>query len=248
MSQKEQRDIYRDHAEEYDRLISAEDCDGRLLPSLAAITPLQDQIVLDVGTGTGRIARLLIAGARHILGVEPSPAMLDVARRHLQACGRQNFELHLGAAEQLPIAAAVADVAIAGWVFGHFRYWMPDDWQVSVQRAIDEMDRCVRPGGTVIIIETLGTGTSDPKPPSPQLAEYYGWLEGRGFVRSTVRTDYRFDDVETTATVCGFFFGPALADQIRAQRWSRVPECTGLWSRPQRSVPATRAGATPPRQ
>ena len=235
MGQKEQRDIYRDHAEEYDRLICAEDCDGRLLPSLMSITPLPDRVVLDVGTGTGRIARLVLAHARHVVAVEPSPAMLDIARRHLAASGRTNFELHLGSADRLPIASAVADVAIAGWVFGHFRYWMPDGWQSSVQQALDEMDRCVRPGGTLILIETLGTGTPDPKPPSPQLAEYFQWLEAHGFVRSTLRTDYCFPDVETAATVCGFFFGPALANQIREQRWSRVPECTGLWSRPQRA-------------
>ena len=233
-SENDQRDIYRDHAEEYDRLIAAEDCDGLLLPSLDAIAPLQDQVVLDVGTGTGRIARLVGSHARRVLGVEPSPAMLDIARRHLQASGRQNFDLHLGSADRLPLASAVADVAIAGWVFGHFRYWMPDSWQVSVQQAIDEMNRCLRPGGTLIVIETLGTGTADPKPPSPQLAEYYQWLESQGFARRTLRTDYCFPDVETAATVCGFFFGPTLADTIRMQRWSRVPECTGLWSRRQR--------------
>ena len=230
-SQQEQRDIYRDHAEEYDRLINAEDCDGLLLPSLTAVAPLQGRVVLDVGTGTGRIARLVREQAGRVLAVEPSPAMLAVARRHLQASGPQNVDLQLGSADRLPIDSGVADVAIAGWVFGHFRYWMPDDWGTSVQRAIDEMDRCVRPGGTVIVIETLGTGTSDPKPPSPQLAEYYAWLEAHGFARSTLRTDYRFTDVETAANVCGFFFGPTLADKIRAQGWSRVPECTGLWSR-----------------
>ena len=28
---------------------------------------------------------------------------------------------------------------------------------------------------------------------------------------------------------CGFFFGEAMVEEVRAHGWSRVPECTGVW-------------------
>ena len=45
-----------------------------------------------------------------------------------------------------------------------------------------------------------------------------------------IRTDYRFDDVDTAAAVTGFFFGDQFAARVRRESWRRVPECTGIWS------------------
>ena len=94
------------------------------------------------------------------------------------------------------------------------------------------MDQALRPGGAVAIIETLGTGETEPAAPTPGLADYYDWLEKeRGFQREVLRTDYVFPDVDTAASVTGCFFGPEFAERVRAERWTRIPECTGLWSR-----------------
>ncbi len=224
--------IYREHAEGYDRLICAEDTDGNLLPALEAIRACAGATVVDVGTGTGRLARLLVGRARHVVGVEPSQAMLAVARGHLERSGHAGWELHQGTAEALPVASASADLAVAGWVLGHLRRWRAGDWQAAIGAGLQEMNRCLRPGGATVVIETLGTGREEPAAPSPELAEYYAWLEERqGFTRHTLRTDYLFPDVDTAAEVCGFFFGADFAQRVLANRWSRVPECTGVWSR-----------------
>jgi ubiquinone/menaquinone biosynthesis C-methylase UbiE len=135
-------------------------------------------------------------------------------------------------ARELAIESASADVAVAGWVFGHLRYWWPQDWQQEIGRALDELTRVLRPGGMVIVVETMGTGEERAAPPNETLAEYYAWLEQtRGFSRRDIRTDYQFADVEEAARVLGFFFGPEKAELVRARGQTRVPECTGLWSR-----------------
>src|SRR5262249_8886990 len=124
------------------------------------------------------------------------------------------------------------DVAVAGWVFGHLRSWVAEAWREAVGRCIDEMGRAVRAGGAIIIIETLGTGALSPAPPTEALAEYYDWLErARGFARAAGRTDCLFPDVEIAARMTGFFFGPAFAERVYREGWTRVPECTGIWSR-----------------
>jgi ubiquinone/menaquinone biosynthesis C-methylase UbiE len=221
--------IYAQHADRYDELVAAEDCDQQLLPALESIATLRDRALLEVGVGTGRITRLVARHARQLVGVEREPAMLDVARRHLASLPQ--CTLQLGDAEALPVASGWADVAIAGWVFGHFRYWMPEAWRLRVGRALAEMKRALRPGGSLIVIETLGTGSLEPAPPSPELAEFYAWLEQeQGFARRAIRTDYAFPSVARAAEVTGFFFGAEFARRVLAEQWTRIPECTGIWS------------------
>jgi ubiquinone/menaquinone biosynthesis C-methylase UbiE len=221
--------IYREDAEEYDALISAEDVDGCLARELARRVPLDGARLVDVGAGTGRIARLLSARVAHVDLVEREAPMLAVAERRLRTLGFSSFTTHLADARRMPLADASADVAIAGWVFGHFRSWMPDDWRHQVGTALCEMKRIVRPGGHRVVIETLGTGHEKPRQDAA-LDEYFACLEGEhGFVRSWIRTDYAFADVETAARVAGRFFGDAMAERIRGERWSRVPECTAIF-------------------
>src|SRR5690606_32533569 len=115
---------------------------------------------------------------------------------------------------------------------GHFTGWYGDEWQTHAARAVAEMHRTAKPGGTLIIMETLGTGALEPAPPTAALAAYYAWLEGEhGFVRTEVATDYDFGSVARAVELCGFFFGPEMAERVRTNAWSRVPEWTGVWGK-----------------
>ena len=188
-------------------------------------------MIADVGAGTGRIARAIGARAEHIHLVERAAPMLKVAQERLAIEGITNTTLHEADARELPLETDAMDAAVAGWVFGHFRHWMPEGWEEEVDRAIAEMLRVVRPGGVVLVIETLGTGHETPRR-HEALDEYFARLEEHhGFSRDWIRTDYQFDDAESAAGVLGGFFGEAMAERIRAEQWARVPECTGVWAR-----------------
>ena len=222
--------IYQKHADEYDRLVNAEDCDHHLLPAIEQHVPLDAATVLEVGAGTGRITRLLVANGAKVFGSDQSPAMLQVAKAHLAALSGSGWWLACADGRTLPVISGWADLAIAGWVFGHQRGWNPTGWQAASKRGLDEMARALKPGGVTIIIETLGTGSEIPTAPSAELAEYYHWLETEhGFTRESLRTDYQFLSIDEAAAVTGFFFGEEFAARVRRESWLRVPECTGLW-------------------
>jgi len=224
--------IYECHAGEYDALVTAEDCDGNLLPALQSIVPLAGAAVLEVGAGTGRVTRLLLAAGARVVASEPALAMVAVAQRHTAHLPAARCVLLGADVLALPVRVGWADVAIAGWALGHLRSWHAGTWRETIARALAEMDRALRPGGTLIVIETLGTGEERPRPPRPESAEYYAWLEDeQGMERLAIRTDYRFPDPEAAARATGFFFGGEFAARVRREGWSRIPECTGLWWR-----------------
>lgn len=223
--------VYREHPEIYDELVRAEDTDGNLRRALLECCDVAGATVVESGAGTGRLTRLMLeAGAARMVATEIEPAMLALAEKSLASYG-DKLECLVADARSLPIEDNLADIAMAGWVFGHFRSWMPDNWRDEVGAAVSHLERVTRSGGTAIVIETLGTGTEVPAP-GADLLEYYQWLEqDRGFARRAIRTDYLFGSVEDAERVTGAFFGDDFATNVREQEWRRVPECTGVWTR-----------------
>lgn len=223
--------IYAARAAEYHQMIAAEDADGQLLPALERVAAPRGKRIVDLGTGTGRLPLLLGGQAARMVGLDLHRDMLlqnaEQRRRH----GGQ-WDLLQGDMRRLPFAAASADIVTAGWAIGHMRSWFADDWRSQIGQVLQEMQRVAAPGGALIILETLSTGSRAPMPPNAALAEYYDWLERDwGFRRDTIATDYHFASLDEAVARTEFFFGPELAARIRAEGWSRLPEWTGVWSR-----------------
>lgn len=222
--------IYDQHADMYDRLVACEDYQGNILPALRRVRPLDGLEVLEMGAGTGRLTTLLAPEVRRILACDRSAHMLTMASHNLRRRGLTNVALVAADNARLPVADASADLALAGWSFGHSTEWHADSWQFVVGQALSEMRRVLRPAGTAIIIETLGSGSETPAPPSAILAEYYRWLEAQGWQSSWIRTDYRFTSRTQADELTGFFFGAAIPT-IRNADGVVLPECTGIWWR-----------------
>lgn len=98
------------------------------------------QHVLDVGFGTGLVARealRLIGPEGRLVGVDPSPGMM-------QQAGAMGVELLTGRAEALPRPDASSDVVTMGYALRHL---------ADVQAAFAEFHRVLRPGGRVLVLE-----------------------------------------------------------------------------------------------
>jgi ubiquinone/menaquinone biosynthesis C-methylase UbiE len=224
------KEIYAHHAADYERLVAREDYQHNLYPALDRICTLSGLDVVELGAGTGRLTCLLAPVVNSIQAFDASQAMLDVATAKLKKMDLANWRVEGGDNRNLPLSEAVADVSIAGWSLGHFVGWYPDRWRAEIGYALAEMQRVLWPGGTAIILETLGTGFETPTPPNQALADYYNFLENeQGFSSTWIRTDYQFASLEEAEALTRFFFGEQLAHQVVANNWVILPECTGIW-------------------
>jgi ubiquinone/menaquinone biosynthesis C-methylase UbiE len=90
--------------------------------------------VLEVGCGTGLLLERMREFSAHARGLDLSEGMLHRARE-------RGLDVVLGSATDLPFEDASFDVACSFKVLAHVR---------DIERALYEMARVVRPGGTVV--------------------------------------------------------------------------------------------------
>ncbi len=221
------REIYQHHADRYDRLVSHEDHQGNLTRALLELMGPRPLDVVETGAGTGRLTRLLAPHARSVKAFDAAAPMIDVAKRLLPTV-EWGVALH----DALPVPDASADLALEGWAFGHALSWNPTGWRDDLQKWVRELERVVRPGGKLVLIETMGTGVDTPFAGGHSLEPFHAFVtDTLGFSHRALRTDYAFDSVDEAIDTLGFFFGERLISRIREHRWKVVPECTGLYWR-----------------
>ncbi len=219
--------IYRIMASEYDAMISRQ---PDLAPALREIRTWTGLDVLDLGAGSGRLSRAIAPEARSLVCTDRSEVMLALLERVLEASGTpRNWRTVAADHRALPFDDGVFDVAVAGWTIGYVANADNPSAASDLDRILGELRRVLKPGGTIVIAETMGTGTESPAAP-PFLLPYYAALEQRyGFSHRTFRMDYRFASPEEAKSHTAFFFGDALADQIERHGWSTVPEFASIW-------------------
>ena len=107
--------------------------------------------LLDVACGTGRFLREVKANypRLHVTGLDLSPHYLSVARRELAPWSRTR--LVEGMAEAMPFVDAEFDIVTCIYLF----HELPP----RIRRAaVAEIRRVLRPGGTLIFVDSLQTG------------------------------------------------------------------------------------------
>jgi ubiquinone/menaquinone biosynthesis C-methylase UbiE len=93
--------------------------------------------VLDLGAGTGKLTRQLVALGADVVAVEPGDEMRRVLRRVLP-----DVELHAGGAEAIPLPDGSVDTVTVAQAFHWFHR----------PAAFAEMHRVLRPGGGYAVL------------------------------------------------------------------------------------------------
>lgn len=112
----------------------------------------REAILVDVGAGTGPVARAAVARWPTIraIAVEPSSGMLDLGRaeaaRSLDRSAVGRLSWVTGVAERLPIEDGSADIVLSSFVYQYLR---------SRIAALREARRILRPGGAIAVVTWL---------------------------------------------------------------------------------------------
>jgi len=176
---------FADHAAEWDAIRSRHVAESEVEAAMLAMMHNRRLgHLLDIGTGTGRMAEIFAPTARRITALDRSPDMLRIARAKL-ADQPVPIDLVQGDFLDLPVADASVDTIVIHQAL-HFAH-EPD-------RAIGEAARVLRGGGHLLVVDfaphedeelrTLAAharlGFSD--------AQIRGWFASAGLLLETAQT------------------------------------------------------------
>jgi SAM-dependent methyltransferase len=101
------------------------------------LIPASAHTVLDLGAGTGKFTRALVARGLDVIAVEPLEEMREILQRQLP-----DVPAIAGTAEGIPLQDASVDAVTAAQAW----HW------VDESRALPEVARVLRPGGALCLI------------------------------------------------------------------------------------------------
>ena len=138
----------------------------------ARAAPTAGKRVLDIGTGTGNLARRCVSVGAAFVGLDPSEEMLAKAREKHSGDADVRFDLAPEPFLTIPFPEASFDAVISTYAFHH----IPSG---KKPKAIREMVRVLRPGGFWV----LGDLIFENETAERAALQQYRWLEEEYFAR-----------------------------------------------------------------
>jgi len=149
--------------------------------------------VADIGCGPGSAARRAARLGASVTGIDPTPAMLQVARL-LTRRSLQTVTYVQGSAESLPLPDSSVTVA---WSIACVHHWS------DVDAGLAEARRVLKPGGRLVAIERLShpgaTGLASHGWTEEQASTFAGRCRTHGF--TAVKTNKHTNSSRKTVSV-----------------------------------------------
>ena len=147
---------------------------GPSLPVLVEYAePGQEDLALDVATGTGNAAFAIAGAVRSVVGLDVSEGMIAQAQSRAEHEEVRNVEFRIGSAEEMPFPDGSFDLVVARHAPHHF---------LRVDRFLAEVRRVLRPGGRFVMADQVS--------PLPETSDWiHCWQQTRDpshFLQRTV--------------------------------------------------------------
>lgn len=128
-------------AEDWDTLVTEVLGSFSLKDTIAALMP-PCQTACDLGCGTGNVLEALLTKAKTVIGVDGSPRMLEIAKKHFP--DNPNISLRIGDLSHLPLRDGEADFVCLNLVLHH----IPQPLEI-----LREVNRVLQPQGNLVITD-----------------------------------------------------------------------------------------------
>jgi ubiquinone/menaquinone biosynthesis C-methylase UbiE len=115
----------------------------RLVPPRQRVVGAAEGDVLEIGIGSGLNFPYYGPHVRRVIGLEPSPQLIGMARRSAAKSAVPTVFLE-ASAEEMPLDARSVDTIVMTWVGCSIP---------NVEAALHEMRRVLRPGGRLLFVE-----------------------------------------------------------------------------------------------
>jgi SAM-dependent methyltransferase len=208
------------------------DPDGVIEAAIRSLVDWTDRTVLDIGCGTGFHLPWFALEAAKVIGVEPHPPLVELARQRIAALsvpllGHQppadpalasRIEIRSGTAQKLPVSSASVDLVHARWAY----FFGP-----GCEPGLAEIRRVLRRGGVAVIIDndasrsTFG-GWFRRGLPSWNPAEVERFWARQGWTRQSLDIRWEQPTRADFEAVVRIEFAPDLADAILAEHPGRT--------------------------
>jgi ubiquinone/menaquinone biosynthesis C-methylase UbiE len=131
----------------------AEKADGQVaLRFRTALGAAAQGDVLDVACGPGVVTAAIAPSAAWVTALDATEPMLEKARARCAKVGLVNVNFRCGDAENLPFEEAQFDGVVTRLAVHHF---------AAPQRALNEMFRVLRRGGTAVVVDVVSSEDAD---------------------------------------------------------------------------------------
>ena len=210
----------------YERENRAVDPDGRIEAAMRRVRDWVGATVLDIGAGSGFHLPRFAATAAAVIGVEPHPPLVALARR--RTASLPQVRVLEGTAQALPLPDASVDVAHARWAY----FFGP-----GAEPGLRELDRVMRRGGVAYVIDndatrsTFGAWFRRSLPDYDPAAVEAFWAR-RGWTREPLDIRWRFDTRAELEAVLRIEFSGELVEAVLAEHVGpEVDYAVNLWWR-----------------
>lgn len=105
------------------------------------------ETVLDMGTGTGKVAFAMMPLCKKVIGYDSSPSMLEIAKKNIDITLPNNIEFKEGCMTSLPFEDESFDLITTRMVFHHILD--------GLNKVVNECYRVLKKGGKIIVAEGI---------------------------------------------------------------------------------------------